>query len=143
MTAMVVRSARVEDADQLVLLFDQLGRREAADGLSSRLEALLADPRADVFVADDGGAIVGLATYFLVPVAHEDGAWCRITALVVDEAHRGLGIGRTLVLATEAAAREAGCARIEATSALHRTRAHQFYDGLAYRRTSAHLLKRL
>ena len=143
MTAVAVRSARLEDADQLARLFDQLGYPQTGDALRGPLESMLADPRADVLVADDGGALVGAATYFFVPVAHESGPWCRITTLVVDEAHRGHGIGQMMVAAAEAAARNAACSRIEATSALQRTGAHRFYERLGHRRTSAHFLKRL
>ncbi|MDP9294022.1 MAG: GNAT family N-acetyltransferase [Actinomycetota bacterium] len=143
MTAVAVRSARLEDADQLARLFDQFGDPQTGDVLRGPLENVLADPRADVLVADDRGALVGAATYFLVPVAHDSRPWCRITTLVVDEAHRGHGIGRMLVAAAETAAREAACSRIEATSALHRTGAHRFYERLGYGRTSAHFLKRL
>jgi GNAT superfamily N-acetyltransferase len=104
---------------------------------------VLADPRAGVVVAEDAGALVGAATYFFVPLVHEDRPWCRDTTLVVDEGHRGYGIGRMLVEAAERPAREASCSRIEATSALHREGAHRFYEGIGYGRTSAHFLKRL
>jgi GNAT superfamily N-acetyltransferase len=143
MTAVAVRSARLEDADQLARLFGQLGHPQTGDALHGQLEKVLADPRADVLVADDGGALVGAATYFFVPVAHDSRPWCRITTLVVDEAHRGQGIGRMLMAAAETAARDAACSRIEATSALHRAGAHRFYERLGYGRTSAHFLKRL
>jgi GNAT superfamily N-acetyltransferase len=92
---------------------------------------------------DDGETPVGAATCFLVPVAHDDRPWCRITTLVVDAMHRGHGIGRLLVEAAEQAARAASCSRIEATSALHREDAHRLYERLGYGRTSAHFLKRL
>jgi GNAT superfamily N-acetyltransferase len=143
MTAVAVRSALLEDADRLARLFDQLGYPQTGDALRGPLENMLADPRADVLVADDGRALVGAATYYFVPVAHDSGPWCRITTLVVDEAHRGHGIGRMLVAAAEAAARDAGCSRIEATSALQRTGAHRFYERFGYGRTSTHFLKRL
>lgn len=143
MTMVDVRSARLEDADRLVVLFDQLGHPQTRDGLRRRLEEMLGDPRADVLVADDSGTLVGAATYFFVPVAHDSRPWCRITTLLVDKAHRGLGIAGLLVEAAEAAARHAHCSRIEATSALHRSSAHRFYDRLGYGRTSAHFLKRL
>ena len=143
MTAVAVRSAGLDDANQLARLFEQLGHPQTEDALRGRLANVLADPRADVLVAEDGGALVGAATYFFVPVAHDTRPWCRITTLVVDEAHRGHGIGRMLVAAAETAARDAACSRIEATSALHRTGAHRFYEGLGYGQTSAHFLKRL
>jgi ribosomal protein S18 acetylase RimI-like enzyme len=144
MTAVAIRSARQEDADRLARLLDQLGHPQTGDALRGRLENVLADPRADVLVAiDASGALVGAATYYLVPVAHDSRPWCRITTLVIDEAHRGHGIGQMLVEAAETAAREAECSRIEATSALHRAGALRFYESLGYGRTSAHFLKRL
>jgi N-acetylglutamate synthase-like GNAT family acetyltransferase len=143
MNAVTVRSARLEDVDHLARLFDQLGYPQTAGALHNRLESLLADARAGVLVADSSGSLVGVATYFLVPVAHDDRSWSRITTLVVDEAHRGRGIGHMLVEAAQNAARNASCSRIEATSAMHRADAHGFYQSLGYGRTSAHFLKRL
>jgi predicted N-acetyltransferase YhbS len=143
MTAVAIRPARPEDADQLARLFDQLGHQQDVNELHARLERVRTDPRAAVLVAEDAGTLVGTATYFFVPVAHDDRAWCRITTLVVDEAHRGHGIGRLLVKAAEGAARGASCSRIEATSALQRDGAHRFYENLGYGRTSTHFLKRL
>lgn len=139
----VIRSVRPGEAGRLARLFDQLGHPQTADALRERLERVLSDDRADVLVAEDDGVLVGAATYFFVPVAHDDRPWCRITTLVVDEARRGHGIGQKLVEAVEKAASDASCSRIEATSALHRTGAHRFYERLGYGRGSAHFLKRL
>src|SRR5262245_55276653 len=124
MTAAAIRSARPEDADELARLFDQIGHPQTGEALCGRLEDVLADPRADVIVADDGGALVGAATHFFIPVAHDRGP------VVPDHNPRG-------------PAREAECSRIEATSALDRAGAHGFYESLGYGRTSAHFLKRL
>jgi GNAT superfamily N-acetyltransferase len=143
MPAATVRPAELTDVDGLIRLLGQLGYPEAIDGLLNRLEMMLADPRAEVLVAEHAGALLGLATIFFVPVAHEISPWCRITALVVDEHHRGQGVGQQLVAAAEAAADKAGCNRIEATSAVHRTEAQSFYEGLGYKRESEHFLKRL
>jgi GNAT superfamily N-acetyltransferase len=143
MSTVAVRSARLDDVDQLARLFDQLGHPQTQDALRRALENMLVEPRADVLVVEHDGALVGAATYFFVPVAHDSRPWCRITTLVVDEAHRGHGIGQMLVEAAETAAQSAGCSRIEATSALHRTGAHRFYGRIGYGRTSPHFLKRL
>jgi len=126
----------------LAALFRQLGYPDAGAGLADRLSALLEDPRADVLVAAAKGALVGAVTMFFLPVAHEDGPWCRISALVVDEEHRGRGVGESLLAAAESAARAAGCSRIEATSALHREGAHRFYAARGYASGSQHFLKR-
>jgi GNAT superfamily N-acetyltransferase len=138
-----VRQARAEDGPGIVRLFTQLEYPDGADALDERLEELRRDPQARVFVAEAEDALVGVATVYVVPVAHERGSWCRLTALVVDEAHRGSGVGRGLVAAAETYAREVGCARIEATSASHRIGAHGFYGRLGFGHESQHFLKRL
>jgi aminoglycoside 6'-N-acetyltransferase I len=143
MPKLEVRSAQANDADNLARLFRQLGYPEARDGLDERLEDILGDPRAEVFIAQNGQYVVGTVALFIVPVAHESGAWCRVTALVVDEDNRGRGIGEALMAAAESAARAAGCIRVEATSALDRLVAHEFYAALGYARESNHFLKRL
>lgn len=143
MTPVTVRSARPDDAIPLARLFDQLGYPETPEALRGAISSVLDDPRSDLLLAERGGVLVGAITYSFVPVAHEIHPWCRITALVVDDGHRGHGIGRSLVNAAEKAAQEASCSRIEVTSALHRSEAHRFYERLDYARTSAHFLKRL
>jgi GNAT superfamily N-acetyltransferase len=143
MREVTVRSACLEDADQLARLFDQLGYPQTDGTLRAAIRSVLGDPRADLLVADKGGALLGVTTYFLVQAAHDSHPWCHITALIVDEAHRGQGIGELLVEAAEQAAHNASCSRIEATSALHRTAAHRFYEKLGYGHTSTHFLKRL
>jgi GNAT superfamily N-acetyltransferase len=98
MTAVAIRSARKEDAGQLARLLDQLGHGQTGDTLRGQLAKVLADPRGDVLVAvDDSETLVGAATYYFVPVAHDNRPWCRITSLVVDEARRGEGIGHMLL----------------------------------------------
>jgi GNAT superfamily N-acetyltransferase len=141
--ALRIRSAEAEDAARLADLFSQLGYAATREWLGERLAALATDPRAAVLVAAAGDQVIGAATLAFVPVAHEFGPWCRVTAIVVDEADRGRGIGEALIEAAEEAARAAGCVRIEATSATHRTDAHRFYERLGYGQTSAHYLMRL
>jgi ribosomal protein S18 acetylase RimI-like enzyme len=79
----------------------------------------------------------------MVPVLHEPGDWCRITALVVAERARRRGLARALVTEAESIARGHGCVRIEVTSALHRDGAHELYRGLGYGQVSEHFLKPL
>jgi N-acetylglutamate synthase-like GNAT family acetyltransferase len=143
MSRVKIRSAQIADVESLGDLIGQLGYPEAGEELPSRLETLLADPHADLLVAADAGTLLGLVAILFVPVAHDTAPWCRITALVVDAEHRERGVGQALAAAAEEAARQAGCSRIEATSALHRTDAHHFYERLGFNRESAHYLKRL
>ena len=78
-----------------------------------------------------------------MPLAHEDGGWCRLSALVVSEARRRTGGGRALVEAVEAFARERGCGLVEVTSGERpeREAAHHFYAALGYEEVSRRFLK--
>ncbi len=83
-----IRTVRPVDGDTLAGLFAQLGYDEAGGGLAQRLDATLADPAATVLVATIDSRVVGAATLHVLPLLHQPGGWCRVTALVVDAAHR-------------------------------------------------------
>jgi predicted N-acetyltransferase YhbS len=138
-----VRPARAGDAAGIAAVLAQLGYPVGEDAVSARLAAIAGDGRSAALVAERDGHVAGVLTLHVVPVLHEPGGWCRITALVVDEGERRRGAGRELVAEAEAIARAAHCARIEVTSALGRDGAHALYRGLGFEQTSEHFLKRL
>jgi GNAT superfamily N-acetyltransferase len=138
-----VRRARAEDADDITAVLAELGYSASPPDVARRLAGLDANGRSAALVAVTGANIVGVLTLHMVPVLHEPGDWCRLTALVVAPAARRRGVATALVTAAEAIAREAGCVRIEVTSALHRDGAHEFYRGRGYGQVSEHFLKPL
>ena len=138
-----VRPASRSDAKWVARLLEGLGYACDQGLVAERLARLERDPSADVLVAVNANRVVGAVVLYFVPVLHEPGPWCRMTALAVNEHERGRGVGRALVAAAEVAARTAGCGRIEATSANERRDAHRFYESLGYRRRSSHFLKLL
>jgi predicted N-acetyltransferase YhbS len=138
-----VRPARAGDAGAIAAVLAQLGFPVGEAAVAARLNAVAGDGRSAALVAERDGRITGVLTLHVLPVLHERGGWCRITALVVDEAARRQGAGRELVAEAEAIARAAGCARIEVTSALHRGGAHELYHRLGFEQVSEHFLKRL
>jgi predicted N-acetyltransferase YhbS len=131
------------DAQPLAELFGELGYAVGRDEIERQLDALDREPNAACLVATDGSSVVGAITLYLVPVLHEEGRWCRITALIVSERVRGQGVGRLLAREAEAIASANGCARIEVTSALRRSDAHRFYEALGYSQVAHHFLKKL
>jgi GNAT superfamily N-acetyltransferase len=135
-----VRRAGAADAAAIAALLAELGYQAAPAEVERRLGAL---ERSAALVADLNGATAGVLTLSMVPVLHEPGDWCRITALVVAEPARRRGLARALVTEAEAIARGHGCVRIEVTSALHRDGAHELYRGLGYSQVSEHFLKPL
>jgi RimJ/RimL family protein N-acetyltransferase len=117
-----IRRARPEDAGPLVALGSAVGREPEAwlltsDGWRSvgderrYLRALKRHPDAAVFVADDGGAIVGRLS-----IARDPHAASRHVAdlgLMVAASHRRRGIGRALLRQAVEWAREAGVSKLE------------------------------
>jgi GNAT superfamily N-acetyltransferase len=66
----------------------------------------------------------------LALLEHSD--YASINGLVVDEGRRGAGIGRALVAAGEAWARQRGAKEITVRSRSTRERAHRFYERIGY-----------
>ncbi|MCQ4160548.1 GNAT family N-acetyltransferase [Roseomonas sp. GC11] len=102
------------DAADVAALLAQLGAPSSPPQAGARLEALARDPACGVLVATGwNGRVIGLVALHRTPSLLAERPEARITALVVDEAERGAGIGRLLVKAASQWARAAGCDRLE------------------------------
>ncbi|WP_018682303.1 GNAT family N-acetyltransferase [Actinokineospora enzanensis] len=130
---MEIRQARCADADAVAELLVTLGYPDnTAASVHRRLELWSQAAGSAVLVAESAGDVVGVVAVTAVLRFEQEGSIGRIVALVVDGSLRGAGIGRGLVAAAEAAAREMGCSAMEVTSSRHRTEAHAFYRALGY-----------
>lgn len=129
-----IRDARADDARQIVELLADLGY----DVPSGRVEEHLGQSPERVLVADQGGSLLGLVTVSVQSLLASEGPSARVTAMVVRPTARRGGVGRRLIEAALAHARERGCVGVELTSGLRpeREAAHQFYPALGFRRTS-------
>ena len=87
--------------------------------------------------------MVGLAQLHVSPSIEYERPAAKISALVVDESHRGRGIGRALVNAMEAEARVRRSALLFLTTAAQREDAHEFYRRLGLEETGRRFAKRL
>jgi GNAT superfamily N-acetyltransferase len=143
MSAPSIRAAVSADADAIARLLDQLGYPALAADIPARLAQIAEHGRAAVFVAEQDGRPVGLATsHIITPINHpHDVAW--LTSLVIDESVRGTGVGRALVSAVEEFARSMGCERLSVTTAEHRAGAQAFYPRLGFEYTGRRYGKRL
>ena len=130
---MTIRDASATDAEALADLLGQLGYPTTAEAAETRLERLrVVGDR--VVVAELDGRVVGLAHLQVTPAIERERPAAKIGALVVDDGHRGRGIGRALVEAMESEARARGCELLYLTTAERRDDAHAFYQrlGLEY-----------
>jgi GNAT superfamily N-acetyltransferase len=132
--ALTIRDARAVDVDDIARLLDQLGYATAPEAVTPRLErlAVVGDR---VFIAVDDGRVVGLAHLQVSPTLERERPAARIGALIVDESHRGRGVGRGLVQALEDEARLRGCGVLFLTTGAQRDDAHTFYERVGFAQT--------
>jgi GNAT superfamily N-acetyltransferase len=137
-----IRPARLEDVERIATLMIALGYDVPVAALANRLDRR--EERREVFVATCGDAVVGWAAV-CGDEPFVEGFGAHLEGLVVDEAVRGQGVGARLLDATEAWARERGCAEMRVQSNVVRERAHVFYrrHGYATTKTQYQLRKRL
>ena len=138
------RPATAADATAIARLLTQLGYPTTTDEARIRLDAIAdAAPMDRVIVAELDGRVVAVMTLHLVPELHRPRPNGRVTALVVDEAVRGRGIGRKMMEEAERIFRADGAGILELTSNMRRADAHRFYEKLGYQRTSFRFAKEL
>ncbi|MDD4885525.1 MAG: GNAT family N-acetyltransferase [Thiomonas sp.] len=130
----MIRRAVLDDAEALAGLSEQLGYPATAAIMRERLARIL--PAADhaVFVAEVQGRVVAW-THVLNVLHLESGPCAEIAGLVVDEAHRGDGLGAALVRCVIDWTRSQGFAVLKVRSRAERLRTHQFYLRLGFVQT--------
>ncbi|HTJ66470.1 MAG TPA: GNAT family N-acetyltransferase [Actinospica sp.] len=99
----------------------------------ARVERVLGHGANTVFAAraaGEGGRILGLLT--LVTMELPTGTETRIEDVVVDEAARGMGVGRGLVRVALEAAGTSGARYVDLTSAPRRVAARALYQSLGF-----------
>ena len=139
---LTIRDAQAGDAPAVAGLLGQLGYPTEPSAVERRLERLqVVGDR--VVVAEVEGKVVGLAHLQVTPALERERPAAKIGALVVDDAHRGRGIGRALVQAIEDEARLRGCELLFLTTAERRKDAQVFYEKIGFQETGKRFAKEL
>ncbi len=110
-------------------LLPQLSTTAAALS-ESDVEALVTSPATVVFIARDGGSIVGSLTLVVFPIPTGRRAW--IEDVVVDGAVRGQGVGEALTHAAIEESRRRGVRSIDLTTRPSREAANRLYARLGF-----------
>jgi GNAT superfamily N-acetyltransferase len=107
---------------------------EGADAASwAAFEAIDADPRNELIVADDDGSVIGTCQLTFTPSLSRRGAErMTIEAVRVRSDTRGRGIGRAMMIWALDRARERGCGLAQLTTDKRRTDAQRFYASLGF-----------
>jgi GNAT superfamily N-acetyltransferase len=134
-----IRPARREDIPALIALLQQLSLddpREDPAALApyeAAFAAIEADARQTVLVAEDGGLVVGTASFIVIPnLSHVGRPYAVVEDVVVDSTRRGERIGEALMQRAVDLAKDAGCYKLVLTSNRRRTDAHRFYERLGF-----------
>lgn len=138
-----IRPAHVADAERIAALLTEEGYPAGPSDIATRL-GRFDGPDSAVLVADLDGAPIGFIAVHRIPRFEHDDSVVRILALAVDPDARERGVGRLLMSAAEAFAREHSAAFVEVTAGRHRPDARRLYEALGYDATvTAYLRKRL
>jgi GNAT superfamily N-acetyltransferase len=108
-------------------------------------DQIAANPRAMLAVAQDArSAIVGtLQLTFIAGLSNLGAELALVSAVRVDSALRGRGLGETMMLWAMDEARRRGCRNIELFTHLSRVDAQRFYERLGFARTHAGMRRTL
>jgi ribosomal protein S18 acetylase RimI-like enzyme len=96
-------------------------------------EAIMADPRNQLLVAELDGAIVGCLQLTFIPgLTYQGGERATVEAVRVASAMRGRGIGKAMMAQAIGMARARGCALMQLTTDKRRAEAQDFYRRLGF-----------
>jgi GNAT superfamily N-acetyltransferase len=130
-----IRAARADEVDALIprweWLFEPPGRRPAAwDERRANVALRQAIESRDsvVLVAEANGGFVGFATAYFTIHSIRFGYRAWVEELAVHPDYRSRGIGKKLLDAAKAWARERGATHLKLDSSTARADAHRFYE---------------
>jgi GNAT superfamily N-acetyltransferase len=136
---MNIREAILSDVQALAGLSTQLGYPSTAEEIAGRLEMLGGRAGNGILVAEDESGVVGwlhvAGMYFL-----ESPSFAEVLGLVVDEAHRGQGIGKRLLDGAARWAADHGFDKLRVRSNVIREDAHRFYEREGFRRVKTQVV---
>jgi GNAT superfamily N-acetyltransferase len=144
--AAVIRKVRSDEAGRIVELLSQLWPDQDVDiaTVTKILERYVQDPSYWIRGYQEDSALLGMITVSFRSTFFYGGEGAIIEDLVVEESHRGQGIGRELVGFVEDEIAEHGRARaVEVSSDLHRKGAHLFWEKCGYSRQACQFRKEM
>jgi GNAT superfamily N-acetyltransferase len=129
-----VRPCTEADVEAILSLLAQLWPNNPRDPVRTKAvyDRALASSNQLLFCAVADDRAIGFGSLTLKNNLWQEGLIGNVDELVVDEKHRGRGVGKMLMKHLTAVAREHGCKRIELDSSFHRHAAHEFYKAIGF-----------
>ncbi|MCG9965077.1 MAG: GNAT family N-acetyltransferase [Shewanella sp.] len=134
MDAIQIRPAQLTDLNPIASLLLQLGY----SATEAQLQQYLNNPNRtdEIYLAESNGVVVGLISLIFFDYFPSQQQICRITALVVTEASRGLGVGTQLIDFAKDRASKRGCCQLEVTTSMRRDKTQAYYESIGFEKTS-------
>lgn len=126
----MIRQATIKDAQALGQLTSQLGYSVSVTEMITRLERIISQKDAALFVHEEESQLTGWVHIYGKTLLQMK--YCEIGGLIVDEAHRNKGIAHRLMRRCQEWALEHDYTEIRLRSGSEREQAHQFYENLGY-----------
>lgn len=124
-----IRLAKPTDSKRIAELYGQLVNNPQVNVLPERVAKVSADPNTGLFVCEYKGAVEGTALVSLcADVMFGFQPFAVVENIVVSEAHRGQGLGASLLRHIEAFCLSKDCSKIMLVSAVRREDAHRFFE---------------
>jgi len=139
----VIRNATVGDANIIVQLLSELGYADTQSFIKERIQELLENPDAMLFLYEYEGKVVALLSLHIIPQIALFGSFLRISYFIVDETVRSREIGAELEALAIKIATERACDRIEVHCHERRKGAHRFYEKNGYKESPKYFIKQL
>ncbi len=126
-----IRKATYTDAHSISQLSAQLGYSISEKKTAKKLEQILSADSHCIFIATIENAVIGWLHGFYLPRLTSE-PFAEIAAMVVNEGHRNMGIGKLLIEATKNWAKEKGINRLRVRCNTQRTDTFQFYHNCGF-----------
>ena len=132
---MKITLATRDDIEGILPLQSQIYRvKNLPENAHKILEELIDADYCHVLVAKVNGKIVGSGSIFYLKNPAHGKPYAFLEGIVVDEAHRGKGIGTALSKKAIELAKSKNCYKIIFTSGSDRTNIHKFYENLGFKK---------
>lgn len=140
---MEIRLATKSDGKPMSRLLTQLGYPTSVEQMEGRFEQIRSHRDYRTWIAVINGEVVGMIGAIKSYFYEKNGQYVRIVAFVVDEKHRGQGVGQRLMQKSEEWATRIGVTTIALNSGAkeERTNAHEFYKNAGFQETNVALRK--
>lgn len=141
---MNIRKAKLGDYKELMFLYNGfVGEDRYSRYDNDSFKKVLGSPSNYIFIAQDGGKIIGFATFSIRNVVRYPKPIAELDEIFVGIPYQKKGVGHKLMEKIEKTAKEKNCHRMFIESAYQHKPAHKFYENLGYKNYGYHFIKDL